>query len=546
VFRISPSGTETTLYSFAGYPNDGANPYAGLVQGSDGNFYGTTYYGGGYNYGTVFRISPSGTETTLYNFAGYPNDGAYPYYAALVEGSDGNFYGTTLDGGTHNYGTVFRISPSGTETILYNFGNGSGDGKYPRAALVEGSDGNFYGTTYYGGGYNYGTVFRISPGGSYEVIYTFQNSRVPGAPPIGAYPSGLVQGSDGNFYGTTAAGGQSAACGSPGCGSVFRVTPSGSYTVLHSFAPTTGVIPRAGLVQGSDGNFYGTTYYGGPSNSGTVFRVSVSGSYTSLYFFAGFPSDGANPQAALVQGSDGNFYGTTYDGGTNSPSPGAGTVFRIDAGLCTYTYGVTVSSSPAGGGSTTGTGVYGCGSNVTVCATASLYYSFVNWTDQNSNVLSTSACYTFAATTNDVLVANFTAVDSVGDGIPDWWRAQYFSGGGTNTNNVSCATCDADGTGQNNFFKYVAGLDPTNPASVFVLSIASATNLSSSNNLFFTPLALARTYTPQFTTDLVSGVWGPLTTYVGPATNINGTQVTITDTNPIPPAEFYRIQISLP
>jgi uncharacterized repeat protein (TIGR03803 family) len=771
VFRISPSGAETTLYSFAGSPNDGAYPYAALVQGSNGNFYGTTYEGGTYNFGTVFRISPSGTETTLYSFAGSPYDGANPQ-AALVQGSDGNFYGTTYYGGGHNAGTVFRISPGGTETTLYNFGNYSADGRYPKAALVQGSNGNFYGTTYYGGTYNYGTVFQISPSGSYSVAYSFQESRVPGAPPIGAYPNGLVQGSNGNFYGTTVAGGQSAACGSPGCGSVFRVTSNGTYTVLYSFSPSVsvGVIPHAGLVQGSDGNFYGTTYYGGPHNSGTVFRVSPSGSYTSLYSLVGYPSDGGNPAAGLVQGNDGNFYGTTYDGGTNQPSPGAGTVFRIDAGLCAYgitassapaeggltsgagvyscgsttsvtvcaspnacygfvnwtdqnsnvlstsacytftatnsealvanftpnavsigtssspvdggstsgggmvacgsnvtvcaspnascysfvnwtdqngnvlsttnyytfsavgnetlvanftptTYSVSTSSSPIGGGSTSGGGTVACGSsgpvcaspnpcysfvnwtdqnsnvlstsacyvltvttnatlvanftfaptnytittssspsaggsasgggtvacgsNVTVCASANACYSFANWTDRNGYVLSTSACYTFTADGDETLVANFTLVDSVGDGILDSWRAQYFGGSGTTTNSQSCATCDADGTGQNNLFKYVAGLDPTNPASVFVLSITSATSPLTQMNLLFNPLATGRTYTPLFSTDLVSGAWLPLTTYTGPVTN-NNNQATITDTNPIPTQEFYRIEISLP
>jgi hypothetical protein len=140
--------------------------------------------------------------------------------------------------------------------------------------------------------------------------------------------------------------------------------------------------------------------------------------------------------------------------------------------------------------------------------------------------------------------------DSVGDGVADWWRQQFFSGeqyfggDGTTTNSFTCATCDVDGTGQNNLFKYVAGLDPTNPASVFALSVASTHSQPQAMNLNFTPLALGRTYTPQFSTDLVSGVWLPLTTYTGVSTN--GSQVTITDTNPIPPQEFYRIHISLP
>jgi uncharacterized repeat protein (TIGR03803 family) len=164
LFRISPSGSYTTLYSFVGSPNDGSTPVSGLVQGSDGNLYGTALDGGTHGDGTVFRISPSGTYTNLHSFVGYPNDGTEPY-AGLVQGSDGNFYGTTYQGGTNNYGTVFRISPSGSFTNLYSFVRPP-DGSEPQARLVQGSDGNFYGTAYDGGTNDDGTVFRISPSGS--------------------------------------------------------------------------------------------------------------------------------------------------------------------------------------------------------------------------------------------------------------------------------------------------------------------------------------------------------------------------------------------
>jgi hypothetical protein len=216
---------------------------------------------------------------------------------------------------------------------------------------------------------------------------------------------------------------------------------------------------------------------------------------------------------------------------------------QYDAILWFTTVDICMSSSPANGGTTSGGGVCAVGSNVTACATANSCYSFVNWTDQNSNVVSTSACYSFTAMSNATLVASFALVDSVGDGILDVWRQQYFGTGAT-TNSQSCATCDADGTGQNNLFKYTAGLDPTNPASVFILQIAGVTNQPAQENLLFNPVVTGRTYTPQYTTDLVSGVWSPLTTYTVLGTN--GNQVTITDTNPIPPQEFYRIDISLP
>ena len=402
VFQISPSGTYTTLYQFGGSPTDGQNPAAGLVQGSDGYFYGTTQYGGTNYDGTVFRVSPAGALTTLWQFCGNQDqfgnclDGANPS-AGLVQGSDGYFYGTTQYGGTNYDGTVFRISPAGALTTLWQFcGNQDQfgnclDGANPSAGLVQGSDGYFYGTTQYGGTNYDGTVFRISPSGNLSNLWSFTGGS------DGAYPyAPLVEGSDGNFYGTAQYGGTYYA------GTVFQISPSGSLTNLWSFTGcVNGGYPQAGLVQGSDGNFYGTTSYSG-SRNGTVFRISPSGSLTMLWSFTG-GGDGANPYAPLVQGSDGNFYGTAQNGGTYY----AGTVFRISCGLCAYD--VTVTSAPAGGGSTSGAGIYSCGSNVTVCASANAScYSFVNWTDQNSNVVSTSACYAFTATTNATLAANFT------------------------------------------------------------------------------------------------------------------------------------------
>jgi uncharacterized repeat protein (TIGR03803 family) len=340
VFRISPSGTETTLYSFVGSPTDGAAPFAVLVQGNDGNLYGTTTYGGSTNNcfsgcGTVFRISPSGSYTSLYSFVGSPNDGAEPV-GGLVQGSDGYFYGTTAEGGTNNGGTydggtVFRISSSGTETTLYSFVGSPSDGAYPRATLVQGSDGYFYGTTLDGGADGFGTVFLVTPSGYEATLYSFGSIANDGGQP----GAGLVQGSDGNFYGTTIYGGMNYD------GTVFRISPSGSYTSLYSFvgSPTDGYAPFAGLVQGSDGNFYGTTVDGGTSTNcsqgcGTVFQISPSGSYTSLYSFVGSPTDGYPPYAGLVQGSDGNFYGTTvYGGASTNYSQGAGIVFRFSVPL---------------------------------------------------------------------------------------------------------------------------------------------------------------------------------------------------------------------
>jgi uncharacterized repeat protein (TIGR03803 family) len=339
--------------------------------------------------------------------------------------------------------------------------------------------------------------------------------------------------SGGNFYyGTTASGGTS------GAGTVFRVSSSGSLTTLWSFTGgSDGALPYAGLVQGSDGNFYGTTTSGGTSGAGTVFWVSPSGSLTTLWSFTG-GSDGAHPYAGLVQGSDGNFYGTTAYGGAS----GIGTLFKLIM-PCT----ISTSSSPSDGGTTSGGGTDACGTSMTVCATPNACYGFVNWTDQSGNVISTSACWTVTANGNVNLVANFAVVDSVGDGIPDWWRAEYFPNvdpAGMSTNNLSCATCDADGTGQNNLFKYVAGLDPTNPASVFVLKIASVPGQPNQKNLTFNPLATGRTYTPEFRTDLTAGAYATLAGYSGPQTN--STEVSETDLNATQSSKFYRIRITYP
>jgi uncharacterized repeat protein (TIGR03803 family) len=322
---------ETNFCSLGNSPTDGNEPAGGLFQAGDGNFYGTAENGGtslncgSFGCGTIFRVSPSGTYINLRSFNGFPTDGTSPQ-ATLIQGTDGNLYGTANQGGVNGFGTVFRFSLSGNYTNLYSFGNSSTDGASPQAPLVQGSDGNFYGTTFAGGTNQVpsggrGTVFRISPSGVYTSLYSFA-----GAPKDGSFPqSGLIQGSDGNFYGATGLGGPSANC-ADGCGTVFRISPSGIYTNLHNFTgfPTTdGSAPSAALVQGSDGNFYGTAASGGTNGFGTLFRISPSGIYTTLYTFAGSP-DGSAP-GGLVQGSDGNVYGTTGSGGTFD----AGTLFRI-------------------------------------------------------------------------------------------------------------------------------------------------------------------------------------------------------------------------
>jgi len=346
VFKISANGTFTALHNFFGA--DGANPGFGpLVQASDGNFYGTTENGGAnkcspyppFGCGTVFKITPSGALTTLYSFCSQSgcSDGAVPV-GGLVQASDGNFYGTTAYGGIYNNGcegtcgTVFKITPSGALTTLYSFCSQDfcADGATPFAGLVQASDGSFYGTTEAGGAnclglYGCGTVFKITPTGTLTPLYSFctQSGCTDGA----VSSAVLVQATDGNFYGTTVYGGTSGNCGQ-GCGTVFKMTPAGALTTLHSFSGADGSFLAAGLLQASDGNFYGTTDSGGSGGNcyggcGTVFKITPSGTLTTLHAFNG--GDGANPAAALVQATDGNFYGTTSHGGTNN----YGTVFRL-------------------------------------------------------------------------------------------------------------------------------------------------------------------------------------------------------------------------
>ena len=343
--------TVTILHTFSSSSTNGNQSYAGLVQGSDGYFYGTTEFGGSAGVGTVFRISPSGAYTNLYSFAStFTGDGWQPL-AGLVQGSDGNFYGTTSAEGTNTCqcGNIFQISPSGSYMNLHYFGGFTGDGGSPRGALVQGSDGNFYGTATKGGSDTGagGVVFRVSPGGSYTNLYSF-----PGYPNDGYLPEGgLVKGGDGYFYGTTVNGGTN------GFGTVFRVSPGGAYTNLHSFAGgfyygnSDGQRPYGGLVQGHDGNFYGTTTGGGTNVNvaGTVFRITPSGACTTLYSFGGAP-DGGVPGAGLVLGSDGNFYGTTQSGGTNAC--GCGTIFRISPSgqyKNLYSFGAPGVGVPGGG-----------------------------------------------------------------------------------------------------------------------------------------------------------------------------------------------------
>jgi len=337
----APAQTFKTMVNFNF--GDGAYPqYMTLAQGRDGNMWGTTASGGVAIYGTAFRMTPGGELTKVFNF-----DSAYGtyLYAGLVLGRDNDFYGVTSSGGTYSAGTVFTLSPTGSLTVLSAF-DGT-NGLRTIGALTQGTDGNFYGTTSYGGNNSClppgcGTIFKITPSGTLTTLYEFDGPH--GANPYG----GLVQATDGNFYGTTFAGGTSTNCyGNAGCGTVFSLTPAGVLTVLYRFSSSDGAGPDATLVQGSDGSFYGTTEAGGANGVGTVFVITRAGSLTSLHNFSR-GADGFGPIAPLVEGTDRNFYSTTFEGG----SSGLGTVFQITpSGTLTtlHTFSGSDGAAPASG-----------------------------------------------------------------------------------------------------------------------------------------------------------------------------------------------------
>ncbi len=312
VFMVSASGIEKTLFSFAG-GLDGGYPLGSLVRDAQGNLYGTTSQGGVRHAGTVFMVTRSGKEQVLYAFGG--KDGASPC-SNLIQDAQGNFYGTTEAGGVNGSGTVFKLTLSGVETVLYSF-TGGADGSEPYAGLVQDVQGNLYGTTLQGGAHGAGTVFRVTLSGIETVLYNFTGGA-DGLEPYG----GLVLDPQGNLYGTTLEG------GAYGYGTVFEVFPSsGIIRVFHSFTGTggDGADPYAGLVRDSNGNLYGTTYYGGTSGYGTVFMVTPLFSiYRVLYSFTA-GTDGAGPIGGLVRDTPGNLYGTTLWYGAN----GAGTVFKL-------------------------------------------------------------------------------------------------------------------------------------------------------------------------------------------------------------------------
>ena len=371
VFKVTTSGTVTILYSFCSQSKcaDGALPEAGLVLGTDGNFYGTTDQGGtstactfyDLGCGTVFKVTRAGVLTTLHSFD-LDEDGAYPE-SQLIQGTDGNFYGTTYQGVNPHHGTIFKITPDGSLTMLHQFAGGESDGAGPTSALVQATNGNFYGTTIAGGTKSFGTVYQLTPAGAVTLLYSF--CQLAGCTD-GESPGPVIQAADGNLYGT--AGGGANACedyGGYGCGEVFKLTLGGILTTLYSFPNPYPWDPN-GLIEATDGNFYGTTYYGGDFGClvkigcGSVFEITPSGTLTILHTFE--QTDGQWPSGGLAQATNGSLYGATSVGGSFKGQcdyeDGCGTVYGLSVGLKPF-----VETQPTSG--TVGTAVNILGTNLT-------------------------------------------------------------------------------------------------------------------------------------------------------------------------------------
>ena len=338
----SVASSESLLYSFGPTPGPDGNYPNSLIQGKDGNFYGTTDSGGTSHTGTVFEVTPGGVESIVYSFG--TSTAVIGYVpGSLLQGSDGNFYGITNSGGTYGVGVLFEIA-SGTETVLHSFGDvdtsGTIDGAFPYG-VIQGSDGNFYGMTSSAGPAFNGVVFKGTPAGTETVIHGFTGEPGDGTGVL----SGVIQGSDGALYGVTAGGGTN------NTGTVFRITPEGAETLLYSFSASgasDGRSPVGNLVQGSDGNFYGMTTKGGANGTGTVFEITPAGSESVIYSFpAAVNQVNPTPIGTLIQASDGNFYGCTQHGGELN----AGTVFKltpvgVQSVVHTFTAGGTDAAEP--------------------------------------------------------------------------------------------------------------------------------------------------------------------------------------------------------
>lgn len=416
VMRVSPDGAAVVVHGFKGDTTEAAIPYAGLIQATDGKLYGTAYAGGEKSAGVVYSVALDGTYTTVYAFK-TDNKAGYRPYAGVVQGPDGALYGTTLQGGSANTGTLFRVSLDGTsysELLSFTGANGAN----PEGQLTVGADGALYGTTMTGGANDRGTVYKITTGGTHTILYSFENlsafnSNGDGTNTNGANPrAGLRLGPDGNFYGTTYQGGAN------GYGTVFRITPAGTITLLHTFGgtPSDGARPLGMVSVTPDGTLYGTTSLGGSSNGGAAWRLAPGGAWSILHSFSGSAQsivstaplaaiDGTTPYAGLLP-LNGSLYGLTYtDIGTQS-----GTLFKIDLGTA-GTPPVSLSVSPE---------TVTLGASVVISwssPTAATCSTSENWTD----TISTSGTLTITPTAAGIY--NYAIACTDGAGVVRYARA---------------------------------------------------------------------------------------------------------------------------
>jgi len=397
IMRVTPAGTATVVHAFKGDATEGISPFAGPIQGSDGNLYGTTFSGGTQNLGTVYKLGLDGTYTNLYSFT-TTSQGAYNPYAGLVQGPDGALYGTALSGGTSKLGVVFRITTDGTLTVLLNFSGANGAN--PEGQLVVGIDGALYGTTMNGGTADRGTLYKITTTGTHTVLYSF-SALITGGPngrstnAVGANPrAGLRQGSDGTFYGTTYQGGPS------GQGTVFKATPAGVVTLVHDFAgsPADGAFPLSPVTVLADGTLYGTTISGGFGGLGVAWRQSPTGSFQVLHSFSAGAFDGSTPYSGLLPLA-GYLWGVNY-GSPGATIPSYGALYKIDEGTggvppvtlsvapevislgasATLTWSSPTAATCAADGAWTDT-ITTAGTQVVTPTTAGVYSYVVNCTD---------------------------------------------------------------------------------------------------------------------------------------------------------------------
>ncbi len=478
VFTLATNGAFQTLVSFD--TNNGASPQTALTQGSDGNLYGTTENGGTNGAGTLFVLTTNGALTTLFNFGG--SNGINPY-TALVQANDGSLYGSAQNASKLGDGLIFRWTAEGVFEVVYSFGGGA-DGNEPIGALTAGPDGNLYGLTTAGAEHGYGGIFRMTLSGALTNLYSF-TGEADGYNPYGA----LALGTDGSFYGVTR---RNTFQDIPFDGTIFKFSPNAGLTTLYTLNPLynfDGEYPFAGLVQGADGNFYGTTLYSDSTLNGTVFGVSTSGDFVTLTTLNG-SDDGAQPKAAMVQDSQGNLYGTTTAGGPY----GKGSIFRIS-----ITSPPEIIAEPsnqvvfAGGHAQFSVGVFGA---------SPLTYQWL----KNGGVLSDNTRVS-GSTSRVLTVNNVTDADA-----------------GTFTVTVS----DALGT--------VTSLGATLTVLSGLPVIQTATRTDGSLSFTWTAVS-GITYQVQTTTDLQSGGW------VNVGSVINATNETLSASFPVESAsvQFYRV-----